>query len=237
IISVVGIRELDIYSDQTNLYYFTEWEYNYFSTIQKENKVVSNITVILEWYNIESTLNFANEIITINPSTIKYTIMISKYPFTSKLNSLQLVMKAMVESSDTSSCSGQQFGNLEIENSDYLKLQIGNYSLKGRFIKKCIIDDGIIQTLSNTLLNSDDIKEMDIYQTKQDHQYLQSFIGINIGQFSNNVVVDPDFSVLVDSYKPSCNNNSNLSKTQIAGIVVGSVVLFIIIIISLALLV
>ncbi|EGC32466.1 hypothetical protein DICPUDRAFT_155550 [Dictyostelium purpureum] len=55
---------------------------------------------------------------------------------------------------------------------------------------------------------------------------LQSYIGIQIPNYKESVIIDPDFSVLVDSYSASsksdsiCPSNSKLSATKIAGIIV-----------------
>ncbi|EGC33669.1 hypothetical protein DICPUDRAFT_36315 [Dictyostelium purpureum] len=74
------------------------------------------------------------------PSTIKYTIKITSYPFSMKLNTLQLIMKASIQTNSKNSCSNKKFGEYIRDNSDYIKLQVDNHSLYGRFVKRCIID-------------------------------------------------------------------------------------------------
>ncbi|KAN0036136.1 hypothetical protein ACTA71_005438 [Dictyostelium dimigraforme] len=60
----------------------------------------------------------------------------------------------------------------------------------------------------------------------------QSYIGIVVPYFENQIIIDPDFSVLIDSKSASNQNsicilkdqlNSSLSKSQIAGIIIGSI--------------
>ncbi|KAF2069261.1 hypothetical protein CYY_009422, partial [Polysphondylium violaceum] len=60
----------------------------------------------------------------------------------------------------------------------------------------------------------------------------QTYIGINIPFYSKSVQLDPDFSVLIDQRPASDNEDavcgkskSKLSKGQLAGIIVGSVVM------------
>ncbi|EGC31628.1 hypothetical protein DICPUDRAFT_99158 [Dictyostelium purpureum] len=240
VVSIVGVKELDFYSTEINKYFFDTWiyrllsndsistVYTYTSTIKKDGVDVSNITATLEWFKESSNVQFANENVELNPSSIKYTIKITNYPFSSILNSLQLIMKASIQT-DSGSCSGtvKQFGNLTRENSDYLKLQVDNYSFYGRFIKRCIVDDDQISTITNTILDNSMNQNL-----TNNHQNSQSYIGINIPYFSDNVVVDPDFSVLLDSNSASSScKGSGLSKSQIAGIIIGSVCLFIVLVI------
>ncbi|EGC30579.1 hypothetical protein DICPUDRAFT_157675 [Dictyostelium purpureum] len=240
IVSIVGIKELDIESKEVNRYIFDQWEYrlisndsistqySYSSIIKKDNKQVSNITATLIWYKESQSIFFAGQQLEMNPSTIKYTINITSYPFSTKLNTLQLIMKASIQTNSTDSCSNAQFGNLTRENSDYLKLQVDNHSFYGRFVKRCIIDDTKLSTLTNTILDSS-MNDALI----NDHQTSQSYIGININQFTDNVVIDPDFSILLDSNSvgSSCKDSSGLTKSQLAGIIVGGACFFIVILI------
>ncbi|EGC28886.1 hypothetical protein DICPUDRAFT_159613 [Dictyostelium purpureum] len=228
IVSIVGIKELDIESKEVNRYIFDQWEYreifndsyisrySYSSSIKKDSEQVSNITVTLDWYKVESNIHFADEEIHIMPSTIKYTIKITSYPFSTKLNTLQLIMKASIQTNSKNSCSNKKFGESIRDNSDYIKLQVDNHSFYGRFVKRCIIDDTKISTLTNTILDSSMNDTL-----SNDHQTSQSYIGININQFTDNVVIDPDFSILLDSNSvgSSCRDNSGLTKSQLAGII------------------
>lgn len=94
----------------------------------------------------KTNISFANSDIKMNPSTIKYTIEISKYNFKNKLNRLQLIISAMMIINKTSDddnnnnnniCSIKEFGEtIKEENSNYLKIQIDNHSIYARFIKR-----------------------------------------------------------------------------------------------------
>ncbi|KAN0050848.1 hypothetical protein ACTA71_004144 [Dictyostelium dimigraforme] len=164
-----------------------------------------------------------------NPSSIKSTIKITKYPFKSSLNTLQLVMSASlsktnsVDNDDT--CSSKQFGNTTNgDDSNFSKIQVGDHSVYGRFIKRAIIDSKV-QSIENIQLDQSMNSISNSYST-------QSFIGITIPQYLNFTIIDPDFSILIDQTAASidsnnsiCSNNisSSLSKGQIAGIVIGGV--------------
>ncbi|EAL70411.1 EGF-like domain-containing protein [Dictyostelium discoideum AX4] len=252
LISIVSLRELDFNSNQVNLYTFDKWIYTpinniksqYFTSIQSgdpksTNPLTTNITVTLEWFNQTKIIQFANSNITMNPSSIKYTIEITEYKFLNQLNSLQLVMSALFESSNSKdTCSLKEFGDTsDGDNSNFFKIQIDDHSLYGRFIKRAIIDSKV-SSIENQLLDS----KMNSIQTSS---ISQSFIGITIPNYKQSIIIDPDFSVLVDS-KPVSNNDNNsictsnkskLTSAQLAGIIIGSVAFAAVVIVSIVYLV
>ncbi|KAN0019316.1 hypothetical protein ACTFIU_002524 [Dictyostelium citrinum] len=226
LISLVSLRELNFKNEEVKNHIFDQWVYTpidefknqYFTTISN-----TNITATLEWFNQSTSIQFANQNLTMNPSSIKYTIEITKYQFSSSLNQLQLVMAASLTSSSNDICSLNQFGNTSTgDDSNYLKIQIENHSLYGRFIKRAIIDN-IVKSISNVLLDS----SLNVVDSSSS---LQSFIGITIPYYSDSIIVDPDFSVLIDSKSASneddsicTKKNSGLTTAQLAGIIVGSI--------------
>ncbi|EGC38471.1 hypothetical protein DICPUDRAFT_28619 [Dictyostelium purpureum] len=169
-----------------------------------------------------------------NPSTMKYTIEIGQYPFNSPLNQLELVMSAFAQSNTTDNiCSAREFGETTSgDNSNYLKIQVDNHSLYGRFIKRGIIDSRV-RSISNILLDKD---MKPISETKT----LQSYICIQIQNFKESAIIDPDFSILINSNKASskinsiCPNNSKLSGAKIAGIAVGCTAFVAVVVISIS---
>ncbi|KAK5579500.1 hypothetical protein RB653_009183 [Dictyostelium firmibasis] len=227
LVSLVSLRELNFINEEVNNHIFDQWIYTpinqfknqYFTTVSS-----TNITVTLEWFNQTTSIEFANQNLTMNPSTIKYTIEISNYPFANKLNQLQLVMSASLTLNSNDICSSNQFGNTSTgDDSNYLKIQIENHSLYGRFIKRAIIDN-IVKSVDNVLLDS----SLNVIDSSSSS--LQSFIGITIPYYFKSIIVDPDFSVLIDSKSASDNNDSvctknksGLTTSQLAGIIVGSV--------------
>ncbi|KAM9993522.1 hypothetical protein ACTFIZ_011473 [Dictyostelium cf. discoideum] len=235
LISLVSLRELDFNNEEVNNYKFDQWIYTpinefknqYFTTISN-----TNITTTLEWFNQSTSIQFANQNLTMNPSSIKYTIEITKYQFKSSLNQLQLIMAASLTTNSNDICSLNQFGNTSTgDDSNYLKIQIENHSLYGRFIKRAMIDN-TVKSITNVLLDS----SLNVIDSSSS---LQSFIGITIPYYRNSIIVDPDFSVLIDSKSASddddsvcTKNNSGLTTAQLAGIIVGSIAFAAVIVIS-----
>jgi len=129
---------------------------------------------------------------------------------------------------DNNECSSIQTGNTVESESEFIKMQVNDHSLYGRFIKRGIID-GRIKLVTNTPLNT---------EYKSTSSKSQTHIGINIPFYKQSVQLDPDFSVLVENRAVNNNDENSickssssnkLTKGQIAGIVVGGVVFLFII--------
>ncbi|EGC33270.1 hypothetical protein DICPUDRAFT_80951 [Dictyostelium purpureum] len=243
LVSIVSIREIsNINNSAIGTYNFDKW---YLKPIdQSTNQYYTNLTIssqtvhitaTLKWFENITNINFANQNLTMNPSSIKYTIEISNYPFENRINSLQLIMSASFISSKTKdTCSLKEFDETTSgDNSNYLKIQIENKSLYGRFIKRAIINDGAATvSLQNDLIDSE-------MNTITNPHQIQTYIGILMPWFENNIIIDPDFSVLVDSNSASlssnstcANNDQKLSNTKIAGIAIGCAAFTIIAVVS-----
>ncbi|KYR02403.1 EGF-like domain-containing protein [Tieghemostelium lacteum] len=231
LISVVELRELNFKNEIQRNFTFTQWLFTNTSTSSTTSYLYAtsidnnstNVTVSVQWYPTETTITFANEEIRMLPSTMKYTIEISSFDFQSSTNRLQLVMNAQTISDNTDTCvtrtpENQQDSDLIYE---YFKLQIDNHSLYGRFIKRALVDFRPT-AISNTLLQSTTQNTSTSGSTLE----AQQLIGINIPYYSNNVIIDPDFSVLVESNPiddSNCPSSSKgLTKSQLAGIIIAS---------------
>ncbi|KAN0009306.1 hypothetical protein ACTFIU_006585 [Dictyostelium citrinum] len=237
IISLVAIREITLNDSVFKTHRFENWistEINektqlYTTTIgggqgdDINKKTTVNVTI--QWFDKESNVSFAGRTFKMNPSSVKYTIELSKYNFNSALNRIQLVMSAQLESTsnDDSICSVNQFGDTSTgDDSNYLKIQVDEHSLYGRLLKRGIIDNREV-SISNSILDN----EMNAIKTPTKSQ---SFIGIDIPYYSVSSIIDPDFSVLLDTSSVSDSNESKckskpggLSSAQLAGIIIGSV--------------
>ncbi|KAN0031326.1 hypothetical protein ACTA71_010415 [Dictyostelium dimigraforme] len=236
IISIVKLRELDFNSNEVNSFNFEKWEFKEidnttykYSTIvvpslknKNENSTtntsstITNITITLQWFENEMNISFANEIIKMNPSSIKYTIELSKYRFENQLNRLQLIMSAMLKINKSNNiCSNKEFGEIinNEDNSNYLKIQIDNHSIYGRFIKRSIVDKTKIITLENSILDSSTLLDSNIDQN-EDASSPEAFIGITIPYYQNQIIIDPDFSMLIESKEISSTTYLICSKTN-----------------------
>ncbi|KAM9959827.1 hypothetical protein ACTFIR_000928 [Dictyostelium discoideum] len=116
-------------------------------------------------------------------------------------------------------------------NSNYIKLQVSSNSIYGRFLKRGIVD-GKAVAVTNELLDSK-------LNSISNENNVQSYIGIVIGQYETSVIIDPDFSLLLENQSVDSNSpnsicpisKSSLTKGQLSGIIVGSIVFFIVLVI------
>jgi len=260
IISIIALNEIDKNGNVVNRYDFNEWivtnnsnskygntnstiSYRYHSTLINENRspssmiIPTNITVDIDYFNITQPLNitFANQHLTMNPNSLKYSINLTRYEFESSFNSLQLVLLASIESVDQENeCSSKQIGDVVESESEFIKIQMDKISLYGRFIKRGLIDNRV-KYVSNTLLDSD-------YNSIETTSKTQTYIGINIPFYSKSVEIDPDFSILLDNtpasdqQTPLCSikMNKHLSTSQLIGIIIGTIAFALVIIISIS---
>ncbi|KAN0006816.1 hypothetical protein ACTFIU_005008 [Dictyostelium citrinum] len=232
LVSIVSLRELDFKNNIIKTYKFDKWiqtklndnQYKYTTNIETSynngTKLNCTTTVITEWFNSITNITFANQILIMNPSSLKYNINITTYPFENQLNTLQLIIqaKALSKETDHNSCSSKDFGDTVIDNSNYVQLKVNDNSLYGRFIKRAIVD-GNLNSINNIILN-DQIDDTTYYSS-------ESHIAISIPHYQNLIQLDPDFGILLDSEPANsiCENNSKnkLSTGAIIGIVLGCV--------------
>ncbi|KAM9948289.1 hypothetical protein ACTFIT_001639 [Dictyostelium discoideum] len=242
IISIVALREINsVTNEQIKIHYFEKWIYkNISSTISQYTSNITNgdgddgkpittttITATLEWFSESRNISFANQQLIMNPSSMKYTIELSSYAFSNSLSNLQVVMSAQIQSNQKNICSDKDFGNTTMENSNYIKLQVASNSFYGRYIKRGIVDGKFI-TVENEILDSK-------FNAIQSENTAQTFIGILIGRYVNYAIIDPDFSILIESNSANSNspnsicsasNSTKVSTGQLIGIIIGSFIAF-----------
>ncbi|KYR01251.1 hypothetical protein DLAC_02370 [Tieghemostelium lacteum] len=244
LVSIRSIREIQI--DQTiHEYNFTQWLYKDISTDvqtdinpRKVYQYLSNIThpvfhsvtlvnVTIEWFDSYTNITFADQLIQMTPSTIKYRIQLSPYQFERATNTMDIQFLVSLSSNYSDSCSTQKQG-VVFEN-DFVKLEMDKQSFYGRFIKRALID-GRNRVISNT-----------IQPQSQLNSESSSIVSIHIPNYKDYTILDPDFTLLINSDPITsgtegslCNSSSKdgLSKTKIAGIVIGCVGFAIIAVIS-----
>ncbi|KAM9970404.1 hypothetical protein ACTFIR_002260 [Dictyostelium discoideum] len=176
-------------------------------------------------YDKQSTFEFAGQQYSINPNSIKFTINITNYKVDNVLNNLELIMQAQLNSSQTDDiCSKKEV--VKGSGSDQLSVQLNNKSLYCRFLNSALLDGvTVVKNLTHVDLNS----ELQALVEPNSGQY---YYGIVLPVFENFVLIDPDFSLLLQSNSVSsedglCTGGGGSVKVlnggQIAGIVIGGV--------------
>ncbi|KYQ92428.1 hypothetical protein DLAC_06407 [Tieghemostelium lacteum] len=248
LISVIALNEINYKGESVKNHSLSNWKLTntsdvnaniitsvYSLTIVNDPIVKTNISVQIQFYRDETIIEFAGQELRMYPSSLKYSIDIGEYKFAQSLNTLQLIMSVGISTSDDEigSCITQEIGNTTESDSEFYKLQINDHSLYGRFIKRGIVDNNI-RALSSTIQTSID--------DNSKSNSIQSLIAINIPHYSESVLIDPDFSILLDSQPAQDKDDSictaksdkGLSKSQLAGIIIGCIAFAAIVAISIA---
>ncbi|KAM9956131.1 hypothetical protein ACTFIW_005990 [Dictyostelium discoideum] len=239
LVSVNGLREVDFNGKLVNEYVFNSWNYyktndsyTYLTNVTNKNDPSKNtkVEVLIKHFRNGGVVEFAGNDISILPGAIKYYITIYNYQFKTKLNTLQLMMYASIKTHQTGNvCSNDEFGNIKSvdDESQYLKLKINDITLYGQFIKRAILDGDIIAILN---------KQIDSLNNGKNGTYSEIIIAIEIPYYQAKAELDPNFSILLENGKTTPENSicigksvkPGLSKSQIIGIIVACVGMFIV---------
>ncbi|KAN0038479.1 hypothetical protein ACTA71_000657 [Dictyostelium dimigraforme] len=194
------------------------------------NAKTSIIYATIAIYEQQSTFEFAGEQYSINPNSIKFTINITNYKVDNVLNNLELIMQAQLNSSQTDDiCSKKEIVKGSI--SDQLSVQLNNKSLYCRFLNSALLDGTTaVNNLTHVNLNSE-------FQALVKPNSGQYYYGIVLPTFNDYLILDPDFSLLLQSSTISnddegiCSSSSSkkFPTGAIVGIVVGGVAFVVVI--------
>ncbi|EFA75274.1 EGF-like domain-containing protein [Heterostelium album PN500] len=229
-IEIIGIRELDDINNIVEQFNISTWNFTdqttpttnpkyFYSTQINQRSTILNVTI--EYFKQSTNITFANQNLFIPQSTIKFTMNLNSYRFKQPTNTLQILMKATIESDQSDVCSSSGFGSVN-GSIQWIKLNVGDQSLYGRFLSDGMIDN-TVTPIKNVIIDQDDI------DSEQNKQFRSAIVGITIPSYSDFVDLDPDFSNLIDVGSSDtsdfiCADKKGLSTGAIAGIVVGGVV-------------
>jgi len=165
----------------------------------------------------QSDVNFANTTFQLAPYSLKYSLQITNWPFATIRNQLGIIIQSTGGNS-TSASSSTCGGSTSVENSAgnllYFLVKSGDQYLYGQMVPIIIIDGTFRNVSSVFLKETDDVM-------------------ITIPHFWDQIVVDPNYSVLVgenvNTLNPCEKSNqlvtggSSINKSVIIGVVVGVV--------------
>ncbi|KAM9987400.1 hypothetical protein ACTFIZ_005395 [Dictyostelium cf. discoideum] len=165
-------------------------------------EIISNIEEIQKIDGKQFT--FANLNFTLDQGSIKFSLNIVNYTYQNNLNTLRLDLISSVEQQinykhnecnekETSIDTNNNNNNNNLSSFNYIKISKNNKILSGRFINK-VVSDGKVTFLSTTIKNDSN----------------SIIVSLNLPHCTNECIIDPDFSLLVDmkSYE-SCSNENN----------------------------
>ncbi|KAM9965751.1 hypothetical protein ACTFIR_005925 [Dictyostelium discoideum] len=228
-ILITKLIEIDFNGNQINEYLLLDrWSiisninktvYTFIQSIQNDK---CNITYTIEEINKDRDTIFAGINFKLTSGSVKMTVSIENYQYSSNLNTLQLQMKSSVneiQTNNESDCNDDQI-EISTPNQDnslnYITIKKDAKVLNGRFIDR-IESDGI-STFMQTVLVS---KSND-----------SIIVGMNLPHCTKKCLLDPDFSVLISpEFIDECGGDNDRKSWFLPVVIVVPIVFLTLIII------
>ncbi|KAF2077901.1 hypothetical protein CYY_000779 [Polysphondylium violaceum] len=181
----------------------------------------STLNVKLSINNLDENVyyNFAGDVIPILPKSIKYQVELQNYTFSSSLNTMQFIFKSGILQ-EGGECVYESDTNTQPTSGDSIRsilMMLNGETLIGTFSNRIVLDNrpsyNQVNKLTDTQINQYNLNSQSLY------------VAITTTSFKNDVVVDPNFGVLVTSTPDNQNQcNKKFAAWKIAMIVVCCVV-------------
>jgi len=187
--------------------------YQYTTTLDNNSTLIVKLTINDKDERVY--YNFAGDIIPILPKSIKYQIELHNWTFSNSLNFVEFIFKSGI--TESNECKDKEQETSTQSNADSVRniqMTLNGETLIGTFSDRMILDGRPTYNKVNKLTN-DQIKSYQLDTTPL-------YTSIQTSSFKNNVIVDPNFGVLVSSTPDKCTNG--MQNWKIAVIVVCSVV-------------
>ncbi|KAK5578376.1 hypothetical protein RB653_008046 [Dictyostelium firmibasis] len=173
---------------------------NIFKFNQTLNETDCTIIYTIEQVNNTKEYSFAGYSYSIESGSLKMTISIENYPYSSTLNNLQIQMKSQVSlaisNNNDNDCNEKETQiNSSINDNllNYISIKKDGKQMYGRFLSLMLSDDR--STLMSTSIVSTGNESITL--------------GLNL-PYCHKCLIDPDFSVLLSSdFKSSCGNEGD----------------------------
>ncbi|EFA74799.1 hypothetical protein PPL_11832 [Heterostelium album PN500] len=187
-------------------------QYNYTTRV---GEIDTNITVVVQWFGETRNVEFAGLNSTMTPGSIKYSVIMDRYIFDSPLNILQVVIEVEVVEMNKDGCIEKQTSPRK-NDIQWVKIIVSDQSFYCRFLNRALVDSRST-AITNTLLDGGG-NQSDILNSK---------VGMMVPFYENQVIIDPDFSIIIDTEsdnsKCGVKSGDNNQWRKIVGIVIGSV--------------
>ncbi|KYQ93584.1 EGF-like domain-containing protein [Tieghemostelium lacteum] len=237
-ISILSIRELDFQGKQEREIPINGWTLKQVNSTEKITYLYSStlfngtclLNVTIDYFNQDSVVSFAGQNSTKLAGSIKYSAQITKWPFLKQINQLEVVFSSSIKDTSESidSCTHK---TIEYDESNPLEtqsnvrmvyIQVNDRTFSTTFNNLAVVD-GIPRQIRNVLLPN---------QVNDSNTQSNSLIGVLTPHHNEYIIIDPDFNLLVSYVDPSdkegsiCSDSDKkkLTKAQLAGIIVASVV-------------
>ncbi|EGG13998.1 hypothetical protein DFA_11759 [Cavenderia fasciculata] len=176
----------------------------------------TTVTAYISFSTLARTVLFGNQELIVNPNSIKLSVSISNWQYSSNIGTIRLLLKTDINNQqlvqqDCKQTEIESFSFDDLGDIQYLRVIKDNIQFNGRFLDFAIADGR--STYSQTLL---------INQTKLDSDLSTVIIGITLPQCQA-CEIDPDFTPLLVGDSVGCDSQTPIKWKMIVGIVVGVV--------------
>ncbi|KAM9972240.1 hypothetical protein ACTFIW_003599 [Dictyostelium discoideum] len=225
-ISIPQLLEMDINGKTIRSYSLLKnWNYNQsLSNVFIFNQVITpigsstsfTVSYMIEEIQNEKNFSFAGYNFNLDKGSVKISLSIQNYPYLSSINNLQIQFESSVSINDEKDCNtkdstinntGDDDDQMELLN--FINIQKDSKTLQARFLNR-ILSDGKPTTITSEIV------------TKNLNSII---IGLNLPH-CNSCIIDPDFSVLINSdFQTSCDDDDGKRASYVIPVaVVSSVV-------------
>ncbi|EGG15086.1 hypothetical protein DFA_09909 [Cavenderia fasciculata] len=237
-VAIVGVREMGEDSDEIIHQYNCAG--NWSTTIESSEKLFyscqlypssTTLNVTIEQFSQSETREFAGETIEIPQHSVKYTIQLDYYPFSSSDNTLLVLFNMSINSKSSDVCSTKLEGISPGNQLQWATLYVDSDILYAKFINVGLID-GSSLPISTLLVKGGD------GGNNQSPSFISSLVGIEIPNYQSVAIVDPIFQHLQETNPDNYHSfyctidNQGLSTSQIGGIMVGIILFCMIVLFS-----
>eukprot|EP01133_Synstelium_polycarpum_P015859 gene15859-18845_t len=223
LISIYSIRELSVQGEILIEYIVKNWTYvdkstekqNHFiySTVLENTNTQVNVTI--QFFMEDTNVEFAGDVMLMKASSTKFSMSLGAYTFSHTLNTLQVVMEAALSSKDDKDCkaSDKEMG-LVGDNLQWIKLKVKDKMLYGTFTPKGVVDGRIV--IPTTKVLDDSVAQGNLSR---------SLIGTSVPFYRQQVLLDPNWSILIDPtiVDGNCGSSKSvkLDTVKIIGVALG----------------
>ncbi|KAF2078105.1 hypothetical protein CYY_000576 [Polysphondylium violaceum] len=167
----------------------------------------SKLVVTMNLFQESQVVEFANTSIQVEPGSIKYTVQINGYPFSSALNYLQVVfgIQALPSQPVIDACAPLNNSVVEtdpnIADIKWLQMTRGNSYMVGKILNRALVDNKIVYSQFHHQVSGDNSVN----------------IIANLPYFKTSATLDPNFSAMLDVTSDSKLPTSNECQEASAG--------------------
>ncbi|KYR00492.1 IPT/TIG domain-containing protein [Tieghemostelium lacteum] len=171
------------------------------------------VELFVTYFKTSQTIQFAGETMQMADNSIKYEIHVSKWNFTKSINSLQVIYQSTTPKSVEYECETKETTTTFDTSSDSLgwfQVSNGGTTMMAKFSNKMLVDNRILNSQVKLLDQNDEL-----YKENTNNSALELFVSMNTPTFRDKIILDPNFSSLLETTEEIKTECSSSKKWKI----------------------